>query len=162
MLGQFRSWASVPRHCTSSRRMGPVPWPKKAFEWAIEPVKDNYDNHCITWHLCKFKLALLDGWLISNYPACNAQGVKQYLLSVICLSVCRLQKIFKYPTSRYFFDLQLCHKLCKQSYLNIRVPHNTEHVAILCTFRCFLLSGAAGRPSWDTVYWIIGYVAGHF
>jgi len=28
-------------------------------------------------------------------PCAHAQGVKQYLLSVVCLSVCRLQKIFQ-------------------------------------------------------------------
>jgi len=68
--------------------------------------------------------------------------------SVHRLSVClSAKKFFKYPTSRYFFNLQSCHKLCNQSYRNVRVPHNTEHIAILCTFRSFLLSGAAGRPS---------------
>jgi len=39
-------------------------------------------------------------WL--NYPT-YAQGVKWYLLSIVCLSSAK--KKFKYPTSRYFFDL---------------------------------------------------------
>jgi len=75
--------------------------------------------------------------------------VKRYLLSIVFLSVClssarNFSNILQADNSSTYN----CHKLCKQSYLNVRVPHNTyEHIAILCTFRSFLLSSAAGRPS---------------
>ena len=39
LLGQSTSLVSVPVHCTLSRRMAPVPWPKKARETACAPAK---------------------------------------------------------------------------------------------------------------------------
>jgi len=39
---QSVSLASLPEHCTLSRTMDPVPWPKKAFEKACEPVGKVY------------------------------------------------------------------------------------------------------------------------
>jgi len=45
LAGQSTSRLSVPVHWTLSRRMDPVPWPKKAEEKACASVWQNYVHH---------------------------------------------------------------------------------------------------------------------
>jgi len=100
-----------------------------------------------------FSLSMSTAVHIFTLHAC-ARG--KAIPSVHRLSVClssakKSSNILQADTSSTY----KCHKLCKQSYLNIHVPHNTEHVAILCTLTSYYPCSAPGHPSWDTVYWII-------
>jgi len=44
LLGQSTSRISEPVHPTSSRRMGPVPWPNCANETAVPPVEKDIER----------------------------------------------------------------------------------------------------------------------
>jgi len=81
-------------------------------------------------------------------PHTHAQGVKQYLLSVICLSVCCLSVCCLSVcclSARKFSNILLQadtsstynHVISFANSPNAGVPHNTEHVAIICTFRSY-------------------------